>query len=52
MGRSPLHTRLATQDETFDEPLSNIYEAVEGCLSIEMKDIEIAEKDKILEIAV
>ena len=24
----------ATQGETFDELLSNIYEAVEGCLSI------------------
>ena len=29
----------ATQGETFDELLKNIYEAVEGCLSIDMKDI-------------
>ena len=42
----------ATQGETFDELLSNIYEAVEGCLSIDMKDIKITEKDKVLEIAV
>lgn len=42
----------ATQGETFEELLSNIYEAVEGCLSIDIKDVEIKEKDKVLEIAV
>ena len=42
----------ATQGETFDELLSNIYEAVEGCLSIDMKEIKTTEKDKVLEIAV
>lgn len=42
----------ATQGETFDELLSNIYEAVEGCLSIDMKDIELTSNDKVLEIAV
>jgi len=42
----------ATQGETFEELLRNIYEAVEGCLSIDMKDITITEKDKVLEIAV
>ena len=26
----------ATQGETFDELLSNIYEAVEGCLSVDI----------------
>jgi len=42
----------ATQGETFDELLNNIYEAVEGCLSIDMKDIKITEKDKVLELVV
>jgi len=42
----------ATQGETFEELLKNIYEAVEGCLSIDMKEIRITEKDKVLEIAV
>jgi len=42
----------ATQGETFEELLSNIYEAVEGCLSIDIKDIEITGKDRVLEIAV
>ena len=42
----------ATQGEDFDELLKNIYEAVEGCLSIDMKDIPMTGKDRIMEIAV
>ncbi|MBN2426599.1 MAG: type II toxin-antitoxin system HicB family antitoxin [Calditrichaceae bacterium] len=42
----------ATQGETFDELLRNIYEAVEGCLSVDIQDIQVSEKDKIMEIAV
>jgi predicted RNase H-like HicB family nuclease len=42
----------ATQGETFDELLSNIYEAVEGCLSVDVQDIAISGKDKVMEIAV
>ncbi len=41
-----------TQGETFDELLSNIYEAVEGCLSVDVQDIIVSEKDKVMEIAV
>ena len=37
----PSITGCATQGETFDELLSNIYEAVEGCLSIDVQDISI-----------
>ena len=42
----------ATQGETFDELLQNIYDAVEGCLSVDVKDIQISATDKILDIAV
>ena len=42
----------ATQGETFEELLTNIYEAVEACLSVDMKDIQITSKDEILEVAV
>lgn len=42
----------ATQGETFEELLNNIYEAVEACLSVDLKEIEINEKDRILELAV
>jgi len=42
----------STQGETFGELLGNLYEAVEGCLSVDIKEIEITDKDKVLEIAV
>ena len=42
----------ATQGDTFDELLHNIYEAVEGCLSVDVQSIPITSKDKIMEIAV
>jgi len=42
----------ATQGDTFDELLENIYEAVEGCLSVDVQDISITDKDKIMEIAI
>ena len=41
-----------TQGDTFDELLSNIYEAVEVCLSVDVQDIVISKNDKIMEIAV
>jgi predicted RNase H-like HicB family nuclease len=41
-----------TQGDTFDELLSNIYEAVEGCLSIDVEKITTSAKDKIMEIAI
>ncbi|MPZ75862.1 MAG: type II toxin-antitoxin system HicB family antitoxin [Deltaproteobacteria bacterium] len=42
----------ATQGDTFDELLKNIYEAVESCLSVDVKDIQISASDKVLDIAV
>jgi len=42
----------ATQGDTFDELLKNIYDAVEGCLSVDVKDIQISANDKVLDIAV
>ena len=42
----------ATQGETFDELLKNIYEAVEGCLSVDIAPPEDGDKARILEIAV
>jgi len=41
----------ATQGETFEELLHNLYEAVEGCLSIEVEPMMTA-RDRVLEIAV
>ncbi len=42
----------ATQGETFEELLENLYDAVEACLSVELEPIELEQSDRILEIAV
>ena len=42
----------ATQGETFEELLQNIYDAVEGCLAVDVSPSQISESDRILEIAV
>ena len=42
----------ATQGETFEELLQNLYEAVEGYLATEIPGTQITERDRILEIAV
>lgn len=41
-----------TQGETFDALLQNIYEAVEGCLSVDMDELVTDSKSRVLEIAV
>ncbi|MBI3776231.1 MAG: type II toxin-antitoxin system HicB family antitoxin [Gammaproteobacteria bacterium] len=41
-----------TQGETFEELLTNLYEAVEGCLSVDTKNVDVSATDRILEIAV
>lgn len=42
----------ATQGDTFDELLTNLYEAVEACLSVDIKEGKLTDKAKILEITV
>ncbi len=42
----------ATQGETFEELLQNLYEAIEGCLSVDIESIETTDKDRIMEIAI
>ncbi len=42
----------ATQGDTFEELLKNIYEAVEACLSVEIKPAKRTRKRRIMEIAV
>lgn len=41
-----------TQGESFDELLTNLYEAVEGCLAVDLEDIELTPGGRVLEIAV
>lgn len=42
----------ATEGEDFEELLKNLYEAVEGCLSVDLSSVEIGVNDRLLEIAV
>ena len=42
----------ATQGETFEELLQNLYEAVEGCLSVDIAPAQVSEGDQVLEIVV
>lgn len=43
----------ATQGDTFEELLQNVYEAVEACLSVDLGEPPLADaKSRVLEIAV
>ena len=42
----------ATQGDTFEELLTNIYEAVEGCLTIDMQAPQADAAARVLEIAI
>ena len=42
----------ATQGDSFEDLLKNLYEAIEGCLSVDVEPFETTGKDRVLEIAV
>ena len=42
----------ATQGDSFEDLLQNIYEAVEGCLSVDEADLRLDGDAQIVEIAV
>ncbi|MCP4654151.1 MAG: type II toxin-antitoxin system HicB family antitoxin [bacterium] len=42
----------ATQGETFEELLHNVYEAVEGCLAVDVEAVDLTARDRVLEITV
>jgi predicted RNase H-like HicB family nuclease len=42
----------ATQGETFEELLKNLYEAAEGCMSVDLDEIKTTGKDRMVEIIV
>jgi len=42
----------ATEGDTFEDLLKNIYEAVEGCLSVDVESVPVRKGDRLLEIAV
>lgn len=42
----------ATQGNSFEELLQNLYEAVEGCLSVDLEPLDSADHQRVIEIAV
>ena len=42
----------ATQGDSFEELLQNLYEAIEGCLSVDVDPPATTDRDRIMEIAV
>ena len=42
----------ATQGEDLKELIANIYDAVEGCLSIDMDAVKLKKTDTVMELAV
>ena len=42
----------ATQGETFEELLQNLYEAIEGCLAVDIAPPKADGKERVLEIAI
>jgi predicted RNase H-like HicB family nuclease len=42
----------ASQGESMVDLINNLYDAVEGCLTIDMKNIHLENKDTVMELAV
>ena len=42
----------ATQGKTMEEFIANIHEAIDVCMSVDLHEIELAENDEVLELAV
>jgi predicted RNase H-like HicB family nuclease len=41
-----------TQGETMKDLIENLYDAIEGCLSIDMKEFRVESRDTVMELAV
>lgn len=48
----PAIAGCVTQGETFEELLSNLYEAIEACLAVDVQDPEADQDARVVEIAV
>ncbi len=42
----------ATQGEDLEELIQNIYDAVEGCLSVDVESVQLGDTDRVMELAV
>ncbi len=41
-----------SQGDNHEELLRNLHEAIEGCLSVDLKDVDISGKGRVLEIVI
>jgi predicted RNase H-like HicB family nuclease len=48
----PLIPGCTTQGDSFEELLENLYEAIEGCLSVDISNVPHGANDKLMEIAI
>jgi len=48
----PAISGCATEGESFEELLQNLYEAVEGCLSMGVEPAQEGDRPRVIEIAV
>ena len=51
-GEVPALPGCATQGETLDELMTNLHEAIEGCLSVDVATPKSTAEGRILEIAI
>ena len=42
----------ATQADSFEELLTSLHEAVEGCLCVDVRDVSTSPRDRVVEIVV
>jgi len=42
----------ATQGDSFEDLLQNLYEAIEGCLSVDLEPMDSTDHQRVIEIAV
>ena len=42
----------ATEGDTLEELLTNLYEAIEGCLSVDVAHVKTGGRDRVVDIAI
>ena len=42
----------ATEGDTFGELLTDLYEAIEGCLSVDVAHVKTGARDRVMDIAI
>ena len=42
----------ATEGDTYEELIQNLQEAIKGCLSVEVEQVETRDTDRVIEITV